>query len=205
MKDKKSGILMCGGLLLIAAAFCMTSYNLWDAHRAAVSAHEIVRQMDMYGPVSETGASSQQESEEIIPAYLLDPTMEMPTIQVDGHDYIGTIEIPALELSLPVMSQWSYSNLKLSPCRFEGSAYLDDLIIAAHNYRSHFGGLKNLAVGDDVVFTDVEGNVFRYKAAELETVDGNDLEALESGDWDLTLFTCTLARTTRVVVRCELE
>ena len=40
--------------------------------------------------------------------YLLNPNMEMPEVEIDGNDYIGTLSIPALELSLPVMSQWSY-------------------------------------------------------------------------------------------------
>ena len=29
---------------------------------------------------------------------------EMPTAQIDGYDYIGTLTIPALELELPVMA-----------------------------------------------------------------------------------------------------
>lgn len=109
---------------------------------------------------------------------------------------------PALHAELPVLSEWSYDRLKRSPCRFAGSAYLDSMILAAHNYRSHFGGIRNLRPDDKVRLTDVEGHVFRYVVAELEILDGNALEALEGGDWDLTLFTCTLARTTRVVVRC---
>lgn len=152
----------------------------------------------------EKAAVQPQISEEAEPPqYLLHPEMEMPTTETEGNEYIGVLEIPALALSLPVISEWSYPNLKLAPCRFEGSAYLDNLIIAAHNYRSHFGRLKTLCAGDEVLFTDAEGNVFCYTVTVLEIVKGNDLETLESGDWDLTLFTCTLVGTTRVVVRCE--
>lgn len=192
----------------MAAALCLVSNNVREARQAAQAAQRALQDLES-SLVSRKDAPEAEQSELVpelsVPAYLLDPTMEMPTLSIDGHDYIGTIEIPALELALPVMSQWSYPNLKLSPCRFEGSAYLGDLIIAAHNYRSHFGGLKDLVAGDDVVFTDADGNVFRYQVTELETVGGNDLETLEGGDWDLTLFTCTSARTTRVVVRCGSE
>lgn len=31
--------------------------------------------------------------------------------------------------------------------------------------------------------------MFRYAVAELETLSGNDLEGLDSGEWNLTLFT----------------
>ena len=76
------------------------------------------------------------------PLYELYPNMEMPVLQADGKSYIGVLDIPALGLSLPVMSQWSYPNLKLAPCRYTGSAYSGNLILAGHNYPSHFGGLQ---------------------------------------------------------------
>lgn len=191
------------GLLLIAAALFLTCYNLWEEHRAEVSASAALEQILPELSEAETPTPPPEDVQEaVIPDYLLNPEMEMPTVETDGQAYIGVLSIPALDLELPVISEWSYPRLKIAPCRFEGSAYLDDLIIAGHNYRSHFGGLKNLHPGDVVTFTDAAGNVFRYTVAELETVGGNDLEGLESGEWDLTLFTCTPARTTRVVVRC---
>ena len=206
MNKKKGSILMMGGLLLMAAALFLTCYNLWEERRAEASASAALEQILPELSAAEAPVPPPEEVQEAgIPDDLLDPEMEMPTVETDGQAYIGVLAIPALELELPVISQWSYPHLKIAPCRFEGSAYSDDLIIAGHNYRSHFGGLKNLRPGDEVTFTDAEGNVFRYTVAELETLDGNDLEGLESGEWDLTLFTCTLARTTRVVVRCVRE
>lgn len=206
MNKKKGSILMMGGLLLMAAALFLTCYNLWEERRAEASASAALEQILPELPAAEAPVPPPEDIREAgIPDDLLDPEMEMPTVETDGQAYIGVAAIPALELELPVISQWSYPHLKVAPCRFEGSAYSDDLIIAGHNYRSHFGGLKNLRPGDEVTFTDVEGEVFRYTVAELETLDGNDLEGLESGEWDLTLFTCTLARTTRVVVRCVRE
>lgn len=206
MNKKKGSILMMGGLLLMAAALFLTCYNLWEERRAEASASAALEQILSELPAAEAPVPPPEDIREaVIPDDLLDPEMEMPTVETDGQAYIGVVAIPALGLELPVISQWSYPRLKTAPCRFEGSAYSDDLIIAGHNYRSHFGGLKNLRPGDEVTFTDVEGNVFRYTVAELETLDGNDLEGLESGEWELTLFTCTLARTTRVVVRCVRE
>lgn len=206
MNKKKGSILMMGGLLLMAAALFLTCYNLWEEHRAEVSASAALEQILPELPAAEAPVPLPEDVQEaVIPDYLLNPEMEMPIVETDGQAYIGVLSIPALDLELPVISEWSYPRLKIAPCRFEGSAYLDDMIIAGHNYRSHFGGLKNLRPGDEVTFTDAEGNVFRYTVAELETVGGNDLEGLESGEWDLALFTCTLARTTRVVVRCVRE
>ena len=81
--------------------------------------------------------------------------LEMPVVMLDGYEYVGYVEIPALELKLPVMSDWDYNRLTLAPCRQFGSSRTDDLVIAAHNYESHFGHLKDLSVGDAVTFTDM--------------------------------------------------
>ena len=193
--------LIGAGLLLIAAALALTAYNVADARRAEQSAERVLEALEAAAPPVEErpGEPEVQES----PAYLGDPEMPMPTVEVDGNAYIGTLEIPALELSLPVMSQWSYPGLKIAPCRYVGSAYLDDLIIAAHNYESHFGRLNQLAPGDGVTFTDEDGNVFSYRVSLIEELPGTAIEEMEAGAWDLTLFTCTLGGRARVTVRCE--
>ena len=190
----------------MAAALFLACYNMWEERRAEAAAASALEEMLPEMPAAaEPPAQPEDAQEAVIPDYLLNPEMEMPTVEIEGQAYIGVLDIPVLELELPVISEWSYPRLKLAPCRFEGSAYLDDLIIAAHNYRSHFGGLKNLRPGDEVSFTDVAGNVFRYTVAELETLGRNDMEELESGEWDLTLITCTLGGKSRVTVRCVRE
>ena len=200
MKRKKKGTwLMTGGLLLIAAALFLTCFNLWDERRATNSAGEALRELEAVRP-EEAEATEPGEAE--IPAYLLDPGREMPAVEVDGGRYIGVLEVPSLGLELPVMETWSYPNLRVAPCRYSGSAYQDDMIVAAHNYKTHFGQLKELRPGDEVRFTDTEGNVFRYAVAELETLGKYDVEEMTSGDWALTLFTCTYGGQSRVTVRC---
>ena len=144
-------------------------------------------------------APSQPEAEE---PETRDPQREMPEVEIDGAAYIGTLELPALSLSLPVLSQWSYAGLRQAPCRYKGSAYLDNLIIAAHNYPAHFGRLKELWAGDAVIFTDAEGTAYAYTVTETETLDGAAVRDMEAGDWDLTLFTCTPGGKSRVTVRC---
>ena len=143
------------------------------------------------------------ETTEPLPEYIRNPEMEMPETEIEGNLYIGTLEIPALDVEVPVMSTWSYPQLRIAPCRYQGSAYLDNLIICAHNYDVHFGGLKHLEPGDAVAFTDAEGNVFSYQVETTEILEPTDIEKMESGGWDLTLFTCTIGGEYRVTVRCE--
>ena len=207
---KESQFLIRTGLLLIAAALFLTGYNLWDNHRAGAEAQSVLEQLvpeegRMRYKQSVEQAEPQQALEDQIeyPDYVLNPNMDMPVKNVDGADYIGVISIPAIERELPVFSEWSYPNLKTAPCRYVGSAYLDNMVICAHNYDIHFGSLKYLSYGDTVTFTDMDGNVFTYKVIEIETLQPTAIDAMTTGDWDLTLFTCTIGGATRVTVRCE--
>ena len=146
--------------------------------------------------------SGKSLEEAYIPDYILNPEMDMPEEDVDGQKYIGVLRIPDLSLELPVISNWSYPNLKNAPCRYAGSAYMNNMVIAAHNYYSHFGHLKDLSPGDEVTFTDVDGNVFQYEVSALEILSPFAVEEMTSGDWDLTLFTCTVGGQSRVTIRC---
>ena len=199
------------GLLLLAAALFLTAYNLWSDAMAAVSIDIVLEQLTPELETAEEKAeislpalpSGESLEEAYIPDYILNPEMEMPVEEVDGQKYIGVLRIPALSLELPVISEWSYPSLQVAPCRYTGSVYLNNMVIAAHNYYSHFGYLKNLSQGDEVTFTDMDGNVFRYEVAELETLSPFAIEEMTGGDWALTLFTCTVGGQSRVTVRCE--
>ena len=201
MAKTKYKVMLGAGLLLIAAALALAAYNVIDAQRAARSAAQALEALSQTTAVSAT--DPEQASADDAPAYLADPEMPMPTVSFDGNDYIGRVDVPSLGLSLPVISEWSYPRLKIAPCRYTGSAYLDNLIIAAHNYGSHFGNLNRLNNGDTVTFTDVDGNQFTYAVSLIEDLPGTDIEEMQSGEWDLTLFTCTLGGRSRVTVRCE--
>ena len=192
-KGGQSRLLITCGILLLAAALLLTVYNLWSEQRAEASATQALQELE---------TQLEQREAPSRPLYELYPNMEMPVLLADGKSYIGVLDIPALGLSLPVISQWSYPDLKLAPCRYTGSAYSGNLILAGHNYPSHFGGLKNLRSGDTICFTDADGNQFFYQVAELEVLDGTAVEEMTAGDWQLTLFTCTYGGQSRVAVRC---
>ena len=198
MENKKGAFCMAAGFLLVLAALLLTGYNVWDEGRAGDAADATFQALKF-----QTEEGREELPEYILPDYLVDPRFEMPTVEIDGYDYIGYLDIPSLELSLPVMSEWSYPQLKIAPCRYAGSGYLDDMILAAHNYDRHFGRLKNLEGGELVRFTDVDGNVFDFSVTELELLWPEQTEEMLSGEWDLTLFTCTLGGRQRVTVRCD--
>lgn len=191
----------------MTAAVLLLVYNLWDGHRARESEEAILAEyLQENKKASESPDASDKENEQNIPDYLLNPDMDMPEYTLSSLGdvaCIGILEIPALNLELPVISSWSYSSLRLAPCRYSGSAYKGDLVIAAHNYQSHFGGLRTLPEGSEVFFTDAVGNRFSYYVAVTEALTPWSVDDMTSGEWPLTLFTCTLDSQNRVTVRCE--
>lgn len=179
-------------------ALLLTSYNILDEKRASAIVGTTLDNIEIY--IAENGDINNSEIE--YPDYLFYPEMEMPVVDVDGQLYIGTLLIPSLDVELPIISSWDYEKLKIAPCRYAGSAYTDTLVIAAHNYRSHFGQLGKLAIDDLLTFTDADGNSFQYEVVDIEMLSPMSVEDMVSGNWDLTLFTCTVGGQKRLTVRC---
>lgn len=195
------------GLLLLLAALLLTAYNLWRDATASISVDFVLEHLTpaLSSRQAELPAlpSGEDLEEAFIPDYVLNPEMAMPEENIDGRSYIGVLDIPTLGLSFPIISEWSYDALQIAPCRYSGSAYLDNLVIAGHNYRSHFASLPQLQPGDSVTFTDMDGNVFSYEVSSLETLSPYAISDMTSGDWDLTLFTCTVGGQSRLAIRCD--
>ena len=198
-QKKKGAVWMAGGALFLAASLALEAYNLWDDRRAKRASEGVCEELSRFMEAEENYGAEEEE----IPEYVIDSDREMPVVEIDGNAYTGILEIPALELSLPVMSEWSYEKLKTAPCRYAGSAYAGGFVVAGHNYRAHFTPLKNLEPGTRISFQDVEGNLFFYEVSELETLKPQEVENMKDRGWDLTLFTCTYGGKNRLAVRCR--
>lgn len=127
------------------------------------------------------------------------------TAHPSSGKYVACLFIPALELSLPVQSEWSETLLKSAPCRYLGTIAEKNIIIAGHNYKSHFGRLRHLNVGDSISLVAIDGAKYLYTVSNIEVLDSTALDAMEAGNWDLTLFTCTTQGTQRLTIRCAAQ
>ena len=209
------------GQLLVAAALFLTLYNLHESRRAGEEAERVrdalAAQIQAEATAAEDGGAPSGEEPASLPeaadGSLIpgeEPPMESYTRVVDGYEYIGIVDVPDLGISLPVMADWDYERLRISPCRYSGTPYGHDLVIAGHNYGSHFSPLKWVDIGADVYFTTMDGVQFHYTVANRETVQPYSVEEMvenennseSTRDWDLTLFTCNTGGQTRCAVRC---
>jgi sortase A len=190
MRAKAGITLMALGALLLAAALGLFLYNRAESDQATQAAEAALPQV--------MAAATEPADPETL------RQTEMPVYEFDDLDYVAVLEIPALELTLPVLDAWSYPNLKKAPCRYTGSARTGDLVIAAHNYDRHFGRLTKLRAGDAVTLTDMDGVRYIYEVAEVEVLAPTDVEEMTNSGYPLTLFTCTYGGKSRVTVRCDL-
>jgi sortase A len=188
-------LMVAGGLLVLSAA-SLFLYNAVEDNRASAASLRIA---DELSARIEERAESSRDADDA-------PAADVPAakaIYIDGETYIGVLRIPALNLSLPVMSDWSYDRLKISPCRYSGAAEDNTMVIAAHNYRRHFGSIHLLPYGSEMTFTDADGNTIIYAIADIETLEATDIKGMSMSDYDLTLFTCTYGGAARLAVRCD--
>lgn len=216
MKKKLWILPLLIGILLIGGAVGLVAYNMYESNEAFEKSQDVMAELKQLIPEpspasATTEAITQPPSDDLFAPYeepSAQPPSEMRSISVDGEEYCGYITLPQLGLELPVTSSWSYERLKTSPCRYSGTVEGRDIIIAAHNYNSHFGRIKELSQGDEIWFTDADGLQYFYRVGYTENVDGYDIDHMLGGgstDWDMTLFTCTLSGQSRVTVRASLE
>ena len=198
---KKAGIaIMAAGAVLIISALLLFVHNRQEDAQAGQEAESLLESVEAVIEAQAVRKPSPSPGVSPSPAPV-DPTM--PTVTIDGYDYIGYVEVPVLGLKLPVMAEWDYDRLKIAPCRYAGSTKSDDLVIAGHNYRRHFSPLKQLVPGDAVYFFDMDGVCSAYEVVVLETLPPAAVEDMTAGAYDLTLFTCTYGGRSRVTVRCD--
>ena len=199
------------GILMILSAGVLCAHNIQenkDAEQYAVSVLSTLRERIPDAPADSAADSQPDTAPDLFAEYEDAPeSSEAPAeIMLGNAAYCGYLELPSLGIELPVQSSWSYPALKKSPCRYSGSVETNDLIIAAHNYASHFGRIGELTAGDLIIFTDAAGKQHEYSVSFMEVIAGQDVAQMFSGsaeDWDLTLYTCTLSGQSRVTVRAD--
>lgn len=201
MRNKLSIASMVLGTLLIAGALLLFLHNQNESDQAAQSsASTLVRLVEHMETIPPTEPTPVMQIPE---ALLTQEDTQMDEVYVDELPCIGYLTIPKLELVLPILSTWDYDLLQIAPCRYYGSVAGNDLVLMAHNYQYHFGNISSLATDDRLFFTDVNGITIEYTVVAQDVLSPYAVEEMTSGDFDLTLFTCTYGGQNRITVYCD--
>lgn len=187
--------MLCIGIAAVIAAIGFLIHGMWNDYTARINSEATVQLLneqiaDNQREYEGRDAKNTQEYLESIPEL----------IEINGEFYIGVLRIPALALELPVNNNWSSERLRSSPCRHSGDL-TSSLVVVAHNFRSQFGRLGRLSSGDKLLITDGAGNEHWYNIESVAAIRGTNIAPMIDESYDLTLFTCTLDRQHRTVVR----
>lgn len=199
MKKKFGIILIIAGALIILSSLMIHFRNTSIEKKAEESSWKVLEQLKYIMQSSGMHKVTEQEKTEEKPA----PDREMPEVTIDDINYIGYLSIPEINVELPIAAELNDDTLSTSPCKYVGSVYSNNLVIAAHNFVGNFGELKTLKEGDEVILTDVNGNVFRYEVKVFEKLSSRDVDKMINSDYDFTLFTCTKGGKFRIALRCR--
>ena len=196
------------GAVLMLSALLLVAYNALESRKAGEAAFNALSSlqaaMETQSPDSSLGQDKNDDmqgsdaDQEEIP----EPT-DLTVVVIDGYGYIGYIDIPAFELKLPIMDDWSMERLQTAPCLQYGSPLTNDAVIAGHNYKHHFLPLHTIEVGEKVTFTDMTGYVIEYEVADVKTINPTSVSEVIDSEYDLILYTCTTGGQYRVTVRCN--
>lgn len=205
MRKKAGFFLILLGVLCIAAALVYLLFlhieDLDAKRKSAGALTDIIHHIENSNnsPVDSESDNSSNSNYGILNPY----NLKMKELVLPSGTFIGYLTISSLGLDLPVFSDWDYYKMTIAPCCYSGSVKASNLVIAGHNYSSHFGNLKNLSINDEIDFTDADNIRYRYAVKNIEVISPTDVELVTNGEFDLSLFTCTYGGENRVLVRCN--
>lgn len=185
VKKKPKIFVLFLAVLPLLLSVGVAAYNYWDDDRANTAA--VWTTLTLYEQIEEYQENGGENDSQLI--------------EIDGEFYTGILSIPSLDLELPINNELNDERLKASPCRYSGDIS-SSMVIAAHNYKTHFGEILNLIYGDTLIITDAAGNKHHYTVELLTVLNESDVDAMINTLYDLTLFTCTSDRKNRITIRC---
>lgn len=196
-KNKKEIGMITAGIVLIALSVAVIAYNCYFNVRAAQSIQSVMPAAEqILAGYNEASQTYMQAGENFGSSELCEP----PCVEINGNAYIGVLEIPCLGLVLPILSEYGTKNLDIAP---RGSNDPTKLIIEGKNYASHFGKLNLLSAGDDIMFTDFLGRVYKYRVSKSDTVPKCEKIKNLSEGYNLTLVCHADFGLKRFVVYCD--
>ncbi len=127
----------------------------------------------------------------------------MPSLSVDGNDFIGILEFQGTGCSLPVGSNWGKSDR--FPCRYYGSVYDGSMVVGATNQKGQLTFVKELSVGNTIFFTDMTGSRYCYSVTDIIYCDHANNDVLISESDDLILFIKNIYAFEYIIVKCNAD
>lgn len=186
-----SWVLVIIGTVLILGAAGLLAYTMISAERSVRNGEQLLSKVESHLP-----AVTDQ-----VPEERRDNTMA--SMEVDGVNIVGIIEVPKYDCKLPLHATWSTGTVSSMPCRYDGSIYDRTLIIGASDGEGQMDFADRIDVDDRICLTDMEGGRYTYKVSKIQHSDSAKTEVLQSSEYDLTIFVKDSLSLEYIIIRCE--
>ena len=181
------------GIVLVLSSAVLFVFSNYIQGKYEENSQEIVAEMKKMIPPAKDGYTDDYRKS------------SMSVLEINGEDFIGIIDVPGNEKTLPICAYWDKNNVAKHPCRYTGSIYDGTLIIGGYDNSSQFAVIKTLAIGQTVEITDVSGVVYSYIVKDVEENQQATNENLKNKSCDLSLFVKNTETNDYVIVRCKLK
>lgn len=133
--------------------------------------------------------------------------VKMPE-KIGEYEILGEIEIPKINVKKYILDQTTDESLKLSLTKFWGPNLheIGNFSIIGHNYDGLFKRLKELQTGDTFTLTARDDKIGIYEVYDSYIVNPDEMECIEHsliGQREVTLITCTVGGTQRLIVKAK--
>ncbi len=191
MKKRKFPSVLVLGISLVVISFSLIISLQIRTYIGASESQKVVTRMNELLPDRVLG---------VMGVY---PNPNMPILEINDVDYVALIDIPSLNLSLPVADTWNSQKLYSSPARFYGSCYDNSLVIGGADTSHQFSFCDKIDNEAVINVTDMTGTQFSYTVSRVDRSKNAESNWLISRDYDLTLFCRDALSMEYVAVRCN--
>lgn len=128
--------------------------------------------------------------------------------KIGKYEILGEIEIPKINVKKYILDETTDESLRLSLTKFWGPNLheVGNFSIIGHNYNDLFKRLNELAIGDTFTLTTRNGERRTYEVYKSYIVEPDDMDCIEDsliGQREVTLITCTVGGTQRLIVKAQ--
>ena len=125
----------------------------------------------------------------------------MAVLSLDGTDFVGMLEMPRYGSVLPVCASWGM--VSKYPSCLSGSIYDGTMQIGGTSQEGQYDFYREISLGDDVYFTDMEGNRYSYAITGIRYEKHADQTTLQREEAALTLFIKNIYAFDYIVIYCN--
>jgi len=129
------------------------------------------------------------------------------------QDIIGMIEIEKIDIKMIIVEGTEWDNIRVTIGHMKQTEQIGEegnCALAGHRggtYGTFFKEIDQLEVGDEIVLTDIKGNIFSYKVYNQYVTEPTDMKAVDDvpGEKTLTLISCEDNGKKRLIIHAKMD